>query len=611
MLFLLGHSLLSISCLLVLFVFAECLFGFKVTGATGGVDWNTGARPLRYEIGQFSTSGAAFDLFVQSLIAFQKANQSDPLSYFQISGIHGFPRIPWDGVVGSGSYPGFCTHAATPFPTWHRPYMALFEQVLWMHAQDIAATYPSAERSQYQTAALGLRVPYWDWAIHPALPTVVTQPQISINTPNGRATVKNPLYSYVFQSDAAGNGFPSSDPMANFGETVRWWSATTQTSNQTAANAALMANAPTILSLTYQLFASVTNYTYFSCTWPGGQGGVPNNIEAIHNSIHNSVGGYGHMQFPEVAGFDPIFWLHHANVDRLFAMWQALYPDSFLVPTVNAYGSYYEAVGFVDSETSVLAPFHSDDGDTMFTSEAVRSIKSFGYSYPELPDWEMAPSQLAANVRSAVNSLYNPVSNTTVAHVRRNVQPRSANLADSFGDVTLDMARQMNVNNLDRQWSIAVIVDRFASETSFAIDFFMGDAPTEASLWATAKNLIGTYAQFSPANATFLHPNGYPAGQVQGEISMTHTLAAGVLRGVIPDLSPRAVLPLLRKGLNWKARTAAGLEVPVSSLSGLAISVFSRPVVPTTSKDRFPMYGAVQWQDSATQGKACGASRPQ
>lgn len=58
------------------------------------------------------------------------------------------------------------------------------------------------------------------------------------------------------------------------------------------------------------------------------------------------------MQYPEVAGFDPIFWLHHANVDRIFALWQALYPDSYITPTVNAYGSYYEPVGTVDSGTT-------------------------------------------------------------------------------------------------------------------------------------------------------------------------------------------------------------------------------------------------------------------
>lgn len=91
------------------------------------------------------------------------------------------------------------------------------QQVLWTHAQSIAATYPSAQRSQYQNAALSLRVPYWDWAIHPALPDVVTQPQISVNTPNGRAMVNNPLYSYVFQSDAVGNGFPASDPVSSYG----------------------------------------------------------------------------------------------------------------------------------------------------------------------------------------------------------------------------------------------------------------------------------------------------------------------------------------------------------------------------------------------------------
>ncbi|KIX01574.1 uncharacterized protein Z518_09300 [Rhinocladiella mackenziei CBS 650.93] len=114
------------------------------------------------------------------------------------------------------------------------------------------------------------------------------------------------------------------------------------------SNAALMANAPTILSLTYQVF----NYTAFSCTRPGGQWLRANNTEAIHNNIHHSVGGFGHMQFPEVASCDPVFWLHHANVDRLFAMWQKLNPDSYVDPTVNTYRSYYEAVGFIDSGTT-------------------------------------------------------------------------------------------------------------------------------------------------------------------------------------------------------------------------------------------------------------------
>ena len=59
--------------------------------------------------------------------------QGDPLSFFQIGGIHGLPPTEWDGSGGSssaGSWKGYCTHGMTIFPTWHRPYVALFEASL-------------------------------------------------------------------------------------------------------------------------------------------------------------------------------------------------------------------------------------------------------------------------------------------------------------------------------------------------------------------------------------------------------------------------------------------------------------------------------------------------
>lgn len=243
----------------------------------------------------------------------------------------------------------------------------------------------------------------------------------------------------------------------------------------------------------------------------------------------------------------------------------------------------------------------------MFTAYGVRSIQSFGYSYPELPDWEMSEEELAANVRSEVNSLYNPSVKKATSRATRDVEQRSANLADSFGHVTLEMAQNMGVNNLERQWAITVLVDRYPLDTSFLIDFFMGDAPHDVSSWASAKNLIGTYAQFGPANVSLLHPEP-PAGQVSSEIAMTHTLAAGVHRGFLKDLSPSSVVPLLRKGLNWRARNAMGEEIPLSTLSGLVISVYSRSVIPANTTDQFPVYGPLQWERSVTKGKPCGAS---
>ncbi len=66
--------------------------------------------------------------------------------------------------------------------------------------------------------------------------------------------------------------------------------------------------------MVYQLFTAVSDYEDFSCTNPPvAQSNTGNNLENIHNGIHGFVGGFvGHMNYPQVAGFDPVFWLHHA-----------------------------------------------------------------------------------------------------------------------------------------------------------------------------------------------------------------------------------------------------------------------------------------------------------
>lgn len=44
----------------------------------------------------------------------------------------------------------------------------------------------------------------------------------------------------------------------------------------------------------------------------------------LHNLVHRWVGGnMVDMTSPN----DPVFWLHHCNIDRLWAAWQVLHPD--------------------------------------------------------------------------------------------------------------------------------------------------------------------------------------------------------------------------------------------------------------------------------------------
>ena len=87
----------------------------------------------------------------------------------------------------------------------------LIQQLLWNNAQQIAATYPAAQRSTYQMAATSFRVPYWDWAINATMPDPVNDPMITINTPQGTLSIINPLYNYTFHPHPSAADFPPTD----------------------------------------------------------------------------------------------------------------------------------------------------------------------------------------------------------------------------------------------------------------------------------------------------------------------------------------------------------------------------------------------------------------
>ena len=61
--------------------------------------------------------------------AMSKSSQSELTSFFQVGGIHGLPYVAWDsaGESDPAEDAGYCTHGSVLFPTWHRPYVALYE----------------------------------------------------------------------------------------------------------------------------------------------------------------------------------------------------------------------------------------------------------------------------------------------------------------------------------------------------------------------------------------------------------------------------------------------------------------------------------------------------
>ncbi|MCJ1384871.1 hypothetical protein MMC17_007989 [Xylographa soralifera] len=532
---------------------------FAINGVQAGVNALTGQRPFRQEFSTFQNAGPAFDLYIQALQQLAQTNQSSMLSYYGVAGIHGYPNVPWDGVLGDNTGAiGYCTHTSILFPTWHRPYVALYEQLLHANAQSIAASYNSTNGATYRAAAETFRIPYWDWSLDPKMPGLVNVPTITITTPTGVQDVPNPLYNYTFNPLPTSPDFPEGDNVSQYLSTVRYPTSLdpNATSQPEKINKQLQANAESLHDLTYQLLASEPDYANFtSSAFSHG-----NSLENMHNMIHGIVGNSGHM------GYIP-------NVDRLTTIWQALYPTSFTVPEADAYGTFTNPSGGIEDANTPLTPFHSSSNGTLYTSTTARATRTFGYAYPEVQDWNVTATQLSANVRAIVNNLYN----LDISAEKRSPHGQSIE------------KRTANANAAPYQWAINIAVDVSLLPSPLFLHFFLGAPPASAQNWSSAPNLIASLPILIPPPPP--PPTLLPL--THGQLPLTHALLRLPV-STLPDLSPQAVLPVLQTALQWRMQRFDGAAVPDAEVRGwgaVGVAVVGRAVGVRGAEDCFSEYG--------------------
>jgi tyrosinase len=268
-----------------------------------------------------------------------------------------------------------------------------------------------------------LRVPYWDWASNSTrilgLPDIFTSTDVSLLYPwksFARASIPNPLKAFVAPRDV-GRPFASSDvynpsarpnyavppqgnPFLPAGfPTVRHVTPN-YLSNNDKANVAVMRNAGTVLvegvhaMLQHDSWLPFSNHFWSEATHgDGSQFGHYASLELVHDFVHGVLGGSGgHMSYPELAAFDPIFFFHHSNVDRLTALWQYCYPDAWIPRAaiqLNHDGTYVLPPNSESLATTELTPFRLGAGAgssrKFVNSDDVRFVDAdCGYSYPEL-----------------------------------------------------------------------------------------------------------------------------------------------------------------------------------------------------------------------------------
>nr|WCA44164.1 hemocyanin [Crepidula fornicata] len=288
------------------------------------------------EHSSYSIAGVGVRKDINTLTAAEMENLRDALGRVQA----GTGRLTYDNVVSAHGYPPQCTHdghkvaccqhGMASFPMWHR---------LFTRQMEVALSWEGAK----------VGIPYWDWTeAFTELPALVREEE------------NNPFHH---------GRIPGTDTVT------------------TRAPRPQLFRDPehgdeSFFYRQVQLALEQRDYCDFEVQF-----------EVIHNAIHSWIGGtspYG-MSTLEYSAYDPVFFIHHSNVDRQFAIWQALQKYRGL--------DYNTANCNIQELRQVQEPFDRDDNPVVTTRHYSKAIDAFnydqyGYQYDNLNFHGMTISQL-------------------------------------------------------------------------------------------------------------------------------------------------------------------------------------------------------------------------
>ncbi|KAK0657626.1 hypothetical protein B0T16DRAFT_434124 [Cercophora newfieldiana] len=565
---------------------------------------------LRQEVRQLEQDADVWTLYLLGLNLMQSTDQSVPTSWYGLTGIHGIPHKTWGGVgpVPGSESTGYCTHSSVLFPTWHRPYLVLYEQTLISLIERIANTWPEGEeRDRYTAAARRFRIPYWDWAITPpsgqsVLPlSVGGSAYVNVNGPVGSQRISNPLYSYTFKPLNA-TAFLQR-PWNIWTSTLR---APTTNDDTAQSNNSLIArnldhNLSSLSQRLYILFSNYRNYTTFSNNaFIGVDNASYDSLESLHDTVHNLAGGGGqgqpnaqggHMSYIPYSAFDPIFFLHHTNVDRIFAMWQAGNPQAWIQPQPARMPSYTTYRGQIQDSSTFLTPFFADENGSFWTSDGIRDHTRFGYTYADLGIGPNISRRATANVRKAINRLYGGSSAASL-FMKANSRISGGNQPNGKQTDSSGLTRGVVfTGDRYREWIVNVRVRKQAIPEPFSVHVFLGDVPSDPQQWSLTKSHIGMVGVFSSDEFY-----GMSTGQldVSGTVPLTTSLINKVIARELASLEPRDVKKYLGAKLCRRVLGVSGKIYDVSQVKGLVTEVVSSVVKAPATEEELPEWGRVQ-----------------
>ncbi|EWC46374.1 hypothetical protein DRE_04317 [Drechslerella stenobrocha 248] len=564
-----------------------------------------------------------FNLLVLALAEMHAAKATDPWSYFQLSGIHGAPYTPWPLKSLSTAFDyddknstlGYCVHRSVIFGHWHRPYMLALEQAVYANGKKIVQRFKGPSRKKYLDALELLRWPYWDWAnkeTQSHLPKCAKEPTIKVMQPNAKGVavsreIDNPFYTYVFKGKE--NEFltaPFNTQKGILSQTNRRPKNALGKSNEEAADNAMHSGYSTRRKQTYNALISEKGFNAFG-----------NDLENLHNDVHVQVGGNGILSYISLAAYEPLFWLHHNNIDRMLAMWQAANPgEENYLNASDAAATYQRPVDLsdVDAEEDEDAEedpdsvqndsLHKDSMDTplypwmhkngqWWSSRDIQDasdIWKFKYGYPEVPCSyiKKTPEQLDTFVTEKINELYmdKPLKGSTKSKKGKNSERGAAALQTM-------------------EWDVNILIDQSELCGTFIIYLFLGQPPADPKDWDNCKTKVGTLSLLGA-------PKRKRISRVEAAtVPLTPALRKMGVNGTDAEVSAYLKEKLVWRCWNVNGADGVAKEIEIKSLKTLKIAVTETKVTLPVDNAHKPKVGAAHLMPEVTKDKKGGAKNEQ
>jgi len=358
------------------------------------------------------------------------------------------------------------------------------------------------------------------------------------------------------------------------------------------------------------------------------------------------------MSDPAVAAFDPIFYLHHCNVDRLLSLWAALNPGIWVTTgKFDHRGSFNILPNAEVNANTDLEPFWHPE-KLFWKSSGTTRTSDLHYTYPEFNNLDLGnPNAVKTAIESIVKQKYDggsiplpgrggfrllarssagdapvPTADTSV----NTEAVSSAKSASAAGEITHSFRSQGGGGGgggggsahtphdpghggkesqvVIHDYTVRIHFKKHELGRSFSVLIFLGDVPDDPLQWRVGDAFVGAhYAFVNSAASQCSNCRNQTDAYSEGFVHLNSAIAKG---SGLSSYEPEEVLPYLKEKLHWRIQAANQTAVELEELPSLEVTVSQIPLTHEPAAP-FPTLGEQVYHHHITYGRPGGARQAQ